>query len=187
MPIKLFPFSTSIHYQESHASQKLHKFLSNSLSCKKGQAIILVCIGTDRSTGDALGPLIGSTLVKNNLSSFHIFGTLKKPVHALNLTETLLHIKETFNNPFIIGVDASLGSEKNIGSITFAKGPLYPGSAFHKKLPSVGNIHITGTVNSSAHSDYLTLQHTRLSLVMNMAEVIASSIYQTEQHFLFTS
>lgn len=184
MPIKLFPSTTSIHYQENQALKKLNKSLLHFLSSRKGQAIILICIGTDRSTGDALGPLIGSKLIEKNLSSFPIFGTLDTPVHALNLTDTLLHIRDTFDNPFIIGIDASLGSEKNIGSITLAKGPLYPGSAFHKKLPSVGNIHITGIVNTCDYMDYMILQNTRLSIVMDMAEVIASSIYQTEQNFL---
>lgn len=180
MTIKLFP-SPSIHYKESQASQKLNKLLLHSLSSKKGQAIILVCIGTDRSTGDSLGPLIGSKLQEKNISSFHIFGTLDEPVHALNLSDTLLHINETFKNPFIIGVDACLGNERNIGKITLAKGPVYPGAALNKNLPAVGNIHITGTVNTGGYMDFLVLQNTRLSIVMNMAEIIANSIFLTEQ------
>lgn len=186
MPIKLFSKS-SVHYQENQASQKLNKLLLHSLSIKKEQAIILVCIGTDRSTGDSLGPLIGSKLIEKNISSFHIFGTLNEPVHALNLSDTLIHIEENFNNPFIIGVDACLGNERSIGSITLAKGPLYPGAALNKKLPSVGNIHITGTVNMGGYMDFLVLQNTRLSLVMNMAEIIASGIYLTEQKFKMIS
>ena len=46
--------------------------------------IILVCIGTDRSTGDSLGPLTGSKLLEKNLEHFYIYGTLQHPVHAVN-------------------------------------------------------------------------------------------------------
>lgn len=187
MPIKLFPFTSSIHYQENQASKKLNKLLINYLSIKNGQPVILVCIGTDRSTGDSLGPLIGSKLIEKNVSSFHIFGTLDEPVHALNLSDTLKYINETFSNPFVIGIDACLGNEKNIGSITLTKGPVYPGAALNKDLPSVGNIHITGTVNTGGYMDFLVLQSTRLSIVMSMAEIIASSIHLTEQKFKIIS
>lgn len=187
MPINLFSFTSSVHYQDNQASQKLKKLLFNSITTKKGQAIILVCIGTDRSTGDSLGPLIGSKLIEKNISSFHIFGTLDEPVHALNLSDTLKHINKTFHNPFIVGIDACLGSERSVGSIRLAKGPVYPGTALNKDLPSVGNIHITGTVNTGGYMDFLVLQNTRLSIVMNMAEIIANSIHLTEQKFKMIS
>jgi putative sporulation protein YyaC len=46
----------------------------------------------------------------------------------------------------------------------------------NKSLPEVGNIHITGIVNVSGFMEYFVLQNTRLSLVMNMAEIISTSI-----------
>lgn len=187
MPIKLFSLTSSVHYQEDQASKKIDKLLSPLLLHKKGQAIVLVCIGTDRSIGDSLGPIIGSKLIEKNISSFHIFGTLDEPVHALNLSDTLVHINKTFCNPFIIGIDASLGNERNIGSITLAKGPIYPGAALNKNLPPVGNIHITGTVNVGGYMDFIVLQNTRLSIVMNMAEIIADSICLVEQKYKMIS
>lgn len=51
--------------------------------------IIFFCIGTDRSTGDSLGPLVGTQLIKKNLPAERVYGTLDRPVHAINLDETL--------------------------------------------------------------------------------------------------
>ncbi|MFD2881867.1 DUF1256 domain-containing protein [Paenibacillus rhizoplanae] len=51
--------------------------------------IVIICVGTDRSTGDSLGPLVGTTLARFRSPLFHLYGTLEEPVHAINLEETL--------------------------------------------------------------------------------------------------
>lgn len=136
---------------------------------------IILCIGTDRSTGDALGPLTGSKL--SALVSYpHIFGTLDKPVHATNLSDTLLSIQDCFINPFVIAIDACLGRVDNIGCVTLGRGPLKPGAAVNKDLPLVGDAYITGTVNVGGFMEHLVLQSTRLSLVIKMADTIAQGL-----------
>ncbi|MGI6702608.1 MAG: spore protease YyaC [Clostridia bacterium] len=140
--------------------------------------VIVLCIGTDRSTGDCLGPLVGhklSAIHSNN--RFLVYGTLDNPVHAKNLKETLGEIRELYTNPFIIAVDASLGSMERIGHITIAEGPLRPGAGVKKTLPSVGDMHVSGVVNFGGFMEYLILQNTRLSLVMRMANIISSGIH----------
>lgn len=50
--------------------------------------IILVCIGSDRATGDCLGPIVGHKLARfcnTHKNSLHLFGTLEQPIHAKNL------------------------------------------------------------------------------------------------------
>lgn len=143
--------------------------------CKE---LVLLCIGTDRSTGDALGPIIGHKL-SHSLSKYsyvHLYGTLDNPVHAKNLQEKLETICDSLNNPFIIAIDACLGKVDRIGYITINKGPLKPGAGVNKNLPAVGDISITGIVNLSGYMEYLVLQNTRLSLVMKMADTLAQSI-----------
>ncbi|AUS10292.1 spore protease YyaC [Laceyella sacchari] len=138
--------------------------------------IVCVCVGTDRSTGDALGPLVGSALRKDPPPGLLIYGTLDDPVHALNLEETLENISSAHPHSLVIAVDACLGHFKSVGSIQLGLGPLKPGAGVNKSLPEVGNIHITGIVNVSGFMEYFVLQNTRLSLVMNMAEIISTSI-----------
>ena len=141
----------------------------------------IVCVGTDRSTGDSLGPFVGSALVKQldrgllppNVS---IYGTIHQPVHALNLAETLDEIKSQNRKSSILAIDACLGRVKSIGFISVKRGPLQPGTGVNKQLPSVGDFHIIGVVNASGFLEHAVLQNTRLSLVLSMAEVITEAL-----------
>ena len=138
------------------------------------QPIVIVCVGTDRSTGDALGPLVGSSLFKS--SDIPVYGTLDEPVHAVNLTERLELIQQEHRNPFIVAVDACLGQLSSVGCIQAGEGPVKPGAGVNKELPPVGDYHVTGIVNVGGFMEYFVLQNTRLSLVVNMADVIAESV-----------
>ena len=51
--------------------------------------IVFVCIGSDRITGDSLGPLVGHQLSRYHWKNIYVYGTLNEPVHALNLETTL--------------------------------------------------------------------------------------------------
>lgn len=137
--------------------------------------VIVVCIGSDRSTGDSLGPLTGSRLQSRHHFP-RVFGTLDEPVHATNLTTTLEQVHQQFDNPFMIAVDACLGRLDSVGCVTIGKGSIKPGAAVKKELPPVGDVYVTGIVNVGGFMEHLVLQSTRLQLVMKMAETIASAI-----------
>ena len=136
------------------------------------QDIIILCIGTDRSTGDSLGPLTGTKLRSFNPYP-HIYGTLDDPVHASNLSDSLKLIQTTYSSPYIIAVDACLGRLESVGCVSLGRGSLKPGAAVNKDLPSVGDAYVTGIVNVSGFMEHQVLQSTRLSLVMRMADTIA--------------
>lgn len=158
----------------------ISKEISNLLSNYKYdyKNIIILCIGTDRSTGDCLGPLVGEKLSKILRNpNIHIFGTLKNPIHAKNLETSINYIYSNFEKPLIIAVDASLGKIESVGKINLINGPLYPGAGVNKNLLPVGDISITGIVNISGFMEYIVLQSTRLSLVMQLADIISLSLY----------
>ncbi len=140
-----------------------------------GRQIVVLCIGTDRSTGDCLGPLTGTKLKTLNLFP-HIYGTLDEPVHATNLEAQLKIINTAFAQPYIIAVDACLGKLENVGCVTIGHGSVKPGAAVNKDLPAVGNAYITGIVNVGGFMEHLVLQSTRLNLVMKMADTIAHGL-----------
>ncbi|MEI4829676.1 spore protease YyaC [Bacillus sp. FJAT-53711] len=173
--------SEQVMYHDANCNQTISSFLLSHLPIETNPPLIILCIGTDRSTGDALGPLVGSKLQDYNIQNFHLYGTLESPVHALNLEETITEIHKTFMNPFIIAIDACLGKSQNIGSITIGKGPSKPGAAMNKKLPAIGDMHIHGIVNLNGFMEFFVLQNTRLNLVMNMATSIAESIIETDK------
>ncbi|QXM07006.1 spore protease YyaC [Crassaminicella indica] len=150
------------------------------------KALVIMCIGTDRATGDSLGPLIGYKLKKSlkNYKNIFIHGTLENPVHAKNLRASIDFVYKNYKNPFVIAIDACLGKFDRIGYITIGYGPLKPGAGVNKQLPSIGNMHITGIVNLSGFMEYIILQNTRLNLVMKMADTIADGIQYSLWKFL---
>lgn len=141
--------------------------------------LIILCIGTDRSTGDSLGPLTGSKLSKAGLGQIQIYGTLDEPVHAVNLAETITLINAKYRHPFIIAIDACLGRTESVGYISIKEGSLQPGTGVNKDLPAVGDLHIIGVVNVGGFMEYMVLQNTRLNLVMKMADLISAGIIHT--------
>ncbi|MDI3522852.1 MAG: hypothetical protein PWP43_1034 [Bacillota bacterium] len=160
------------------AVHKLAVALGRQLRLLAGgrRPLAALCVGTDRSTGDALGPLTGSRLVELGCPDLTVLGTLAEPVHATNLEEVLMRLRECPQAPVVVAVDACLGRLESVGSITLARGALRPGAGVNKNLPAVGDLHITGIVNVGGFMEYMVLQNTRLHLVYRMAQVIASSI-----------
>ena len=141
--------------------------------------IVVLCIGTDRSTGDSLGPLVGNKLKFLVRNKVHIYGSLECPVHAKNLCETIDEINYSYTNPYIIAIDACLGSLQNVGKIIIEEKPLCPGAALNKDLPKVGDLSITGVVNISGAFEFMVLQNTRLYTVMMLADAISNGLYHS--------
>ncbi len=138
--------------------------------------LVLVCIGSDRSIGDALGPLVGTYVSESIGSRFPVLGTLDNPVHASNLASTLEWLDSTYTNPLVIAVDACLGRMESVGMLTVGRGSLKPGAGVNKALPAVGKVYVTGVVNVGGFMEYFVLQNTRLSLVVRMAKVLADGV-----------
>lgn len=173
--------SQNVMHHDLEAYTTISDFLLSHIPIHETRPLSIICIGTDRSTGDALGPLVGSKLEQMNIQNFHLFGTLDEPIHALNIEVNIQNIQNLIPDSFIIAIDACLGKSQNIGSITVGEGPSKPGAAMNKKLPAVGELHIHGIVNLNGFMEFFVLQNTRLSLVMKMADVISQSIKDTDQ------
>lgn len=172
-------FTTVIDTHDDHCVSQLRDALSKIILpiAKDNRPIVFLCVGTDRSTGDCLGPLVGSKLQFLIRDKVYLYGNLENPVHAKNLQEFIDKIHDAFINPFIIAVDASLGNIQNVGKIFIEDKPLNPGSAMNKDLPAVGHISITGIVNISGALEFMVLQNTRLCTVMQLADIISKGIY----------
>lgn len=167
--------TTSVNYKHPLANQKIGDTIISLLPDQK-QELVVMCIGTDRSTGDALGPLVGSLFSMSNPVNLNVYGTLHKPIHAINLNSYVNYINNKYDNPFIIAIDASLGRESAIGSLITGDGPIKPGAAVNKTLPPVGNIHLIAVVNIYNLMGHSVLQSTRLSLVYDMAITITNTL-----------
>ncbi|QJW49253.1 spore protease YyaC [bacterium BFN5] len=136
--------------------------------------LIFLCIGSDRYTGDALGPLVGTHLEEN--SNCIIYGSLEHPVHAGNLVEIINQINQKHYYPIIIAIDACLGKSNEIGNMEIWEGGLHAGIAVGNRLPCVGHISIVGVVNAGGQIGYIDLQSTPLSIVIKLSKVIGESL-----------
>lgn len=82
------------NYINMNSSSALKDISSNLTSMlvdikRQSRHICFVCIGTDRSTGDSLCPLVGHKLSGVKCyDGITIYGSLEKPVHAKNLDNT---------------------------------------------------------------------------------------------------
>ena len=155
---------------------------------EKWSELVFLCIGTDRVTGDCLGPFVGQKLSSCSTPDFTVYGTLFQPVHALNLTAMYSFIRKRHPEALIVAIDASLGQKKHLGYVTITNGSLHPGAAVHKNLPPVGHITITGIVNTASVLRHFALQTTRLSTVIILADQIVQGILPlfSQEYFIQT-
>ena len=169
-----------INAKKSSASEELAHLLEKCIDKieHSWKEIVFVCIGSDRINGDSLGPFIGYQLERFQWEYVYVYGTLHSPIHALNLEDSIRKLKDRHPSAIFVAVDASLGAKKHIGFITIGMGPIYPGAGVNKDLLPVGDIFITGILNESGCFEHLLLQTTRLSFVVEMAEIITNGISQ---------
>ncbi|WP_317086087.1 spore protease YyaC, partial [Clostridium neonatale] len=108
-----------------------------------------------------------------------VYGTLSEPIHALNIDERLNEIKKLHPNAHIIGIDACLGNEEDIGDIRVRNHAISPGKGVGKELPEVGETSIIGIVDTSEYSDLFFSRSIRLSFVMDMAKSISKILFDS--------
>lgn len=135
--------------------------------------MIYLCIGTDKITGDSLGPYIGTLLKKRGLC---VYGTLGSTVNATNLTENIARIHREHPDPFIVAIDACLGRREHIGYVTLAKGSLKAGSGVNKQLMPVGSIAIKGIVSEFSPDCYGRLMNVPEEKIEHMGRLIVDSL-----------
>lgn len=172
----IYYYDTVSEFETEKFAGRLLLFIMEEMRAKQKSEIVFLCIGTDRSTGDSLGPLIGYKLMERGVKNASVFGTLDNPVHAMNLELCVEGLKAGFPDAVVVAVDASVGSTEHVGYVTLGRGPLKPGLGVKKELNAVGDIFITGIVGSLRNGDPLMLQSIRLSVVMRLADCISRSI-----------
>lgn len=152
------------------------------LSLKKianlnGEPPVILCIGSDLSVGDSLGPVTGSKL-KKSLSGLncYIYGTLEKPITAKEVKYINDFLRATHPNSTIIAIDAAVGDAGDIGLIKITPHPLHPGSGANKKLQKVGDISIMGIIAEQSVFNYSLFSATRLNFIYKMSEIIAEGV-----------
>ena len=174
-------YDTSGAFEAARLAAPPNRLIAEELRRQGKEGVIFLCIGTDRSTGDSLGPLIGHKLRRRRLKRAAVIGTLEKPVHAMNLDLYARYIRMHYPDYVVVAIDASVGSPDHVGFATLGRGALQPGLGVSKDLEPVGDISITGIVGGCGSRDPVMLQSVRLSMVMKMADCICESITLVER------
>lgn len=138
---------------------------------------VIVCVGSDLSVGDSLGPVTGTKL-KEKLKGLnvYVYGTLAKPITAHEVKYTAQFIEKTHPDSTVIAIDAAVGCAGDIGLIKLAKRSLKPGSGANKRLNKVGDVSVLGIVAEKTLFNYSLFSSTRLNIVYKMAEIISEGI-----------
>jgi putative sporulation protein YyaC len=138
---------------------------------------IILCIGSDLSIGDSLGPITG-TLLRQKLMDKNVFvyGTLAKPITAKEVKYLNTFLHETHPQSLVIVIDAAVGNAGDIGLIKVSKKGLKPGSGANKNLKKVGDISIMGIVAEHSLFNYSLFSSTRLNIIYKMANIISDGI-----------
>lgn len=152
-----------------HHQLDLHLVLPSHL---KKHNTVFVCIGSDLSIGDSLGPLVGTELEK---LGFTVVGTLDHPLHGLNMKERLSGLLGTKGKE-LIAIDACIGVNDEVGKFEVKKGPIRPGAGLGKNLIKVGDYSISAVVSSGGAFEFFRPQTIRLSFVIDMAGKIVAEI-----------
>lgn len=130
-----------------------------------------LCIGTDRSSDDCLGPWIGTLLKEAGFD--RVIGTLEHPCDAEKLPGVISLLPEEGT---VLAIDACLGRPESVGAYLVSAEPLIPASSVGRPFPPLGAYSIAGIVNAAGPKPYWTLQTTSLYRVMNMAREAAEAI-----------
>jgi len=154
------------------AALALKKLLPNP-AC----APVIVCVGSDLSVGDSLGPVTGTKLAARlSGSNVYIYGTLARPITAHEVKYVGEFLKNTHPQSPVIAIDAAVGAAGDVGLIKYSGRALSPGSGANKKLKKIGNVSIMGIVAEKSLFNYSLFSATRLNVVYKMADVIAESV-----------
>lgn len=146
-------------------------------STPEGASPVILCIGSDLSVGDSLGPVTGTKL-KQQLAGLncYVYGTLAKPITAHEVKYINDFLRLTHPASPIIAIDAAVGNAGDIGLIRVAGRGLRPGSGANKRLAKVGDVSVMGIIAEQSVFNYSLFSATRLNVVYKMSEIIADGV-----------
>lgn len=127
--------------------------------------LLFLCIGTDRSSGDAFGPLVGSQLKAAGFP--HVVGTLEKPCDATNLESTVSSLPAGLT---IVAFDACLGKPGSVGKLLATRTALTPAGSMKGSFAPVGDYSVAAVVNIHGPKPYQALQTASLGLVLQLVQ-----------------
>ena len=137
--------------------------------------VVFFCVGSDKTTGDAFGPLVGTMLRRNG---FNVIGHLHKTVYGDAVQD---YIYDPPRNSFVVGIGAVNSQTVKQGILEITDRPLIPVS--NKRL-FVGEASISYAV-CNVPDDFLFVKLSTISLafIMDGADALVESIIETYKEY----
>lgn len=146
--------------------------------------LLFLCIGSEKISGDSVGPIVGSLLKDKYKLPFPVLGTEDKPVNGINLPHYVDNIRTYFPEHKIIAIDSAVGSKRDMWSVKIKKGGVVAGGAIASKNPRIGDIGILAVVGEKNSDVLSTLLEAPVDEIERMAEYIAGLIYNVFKKYI---
>ena len=137
-----------------------------------------MCIGSEKVSGDMLGPLVGTILKEEYLLDAYIYGTTTRSVNGLNISKYIRLINNIHKNSLIISIDAAVGRQEEIGTIKLKYEGINAGAALGMNN-RINGIGIVGVVAEKKGEVLSNLLEANYCMVERMGRKIASIIYKS--------
>jgi len=136
---------------------------------------VIVCVGTDKISGDSLGPMVGSILRSRHVPC-PVFGVEGCTVNGVNLDRYRDFLARYYPGVPVVAVDAALGDASEVGQIRYRLGGVFAGGALGRRCAGLGNLAVLGVVGPKGEDALSTLLEVPLSAVERLAYRIADKL-----------
>ncbi len=161
-----------VEVENKNAQEIIMKSLNELLG---GETPIFVCVGTDASIGDSVGPFCG-TFLEHSQNDVFIYGTLQKPITAKDVRTVKSFISKVHPFSKVVVIDAAIGKKQDVGKIKIFDAPIKPGLGLNKNLPALGDVSIIAIVAERGEKNLSLSNFTRISPIYKLARTIEGGI-----------
>ena len=166
-----------IQFVFNSASRKNYNEMAKAIKVTCGnEKPVIVCVGSDLTVGDSLGPFVGTKLIEGGNTNYYVYGTLRNPITAKEIKTVSEKIKQLHPNSKVLVVDAALGKNSEIGYVKVLDGGIKPGLGVKKDLPLIGDCSIIAIVGEYTANFYTLSGNERFNLIYLMGLDIARAI-----------
>ncbi len=143
---------------------------------------VIVCIGTDKISGDALGPLVGDFLVEIYDIDAFVYGKSRSNVNGVNFSAYHAHIQSHHSDSMIIAIDSCLGIKADVGKIKVTASGVRAGGALGKNNQRIGDIGILAVVGEYGQDNFNILRNIDKIFVQDLAFSVAAKVHSLLQN-----
>ncbi|MDR1905547.1 MAG: spore protease YyaC [Clostridiales bacterium] len=146
------------------------------MTVKNKKIPVIMCIGSDRVTGDLLGPAVGKMLIENFNLKAYVYGVTGRNINGENIDAYDAFLREVHRDSRIIAVDACLGGENEVGKIKVSRCGVGAGFAVRGGKKRYGDVGIVGIVAKNDKDNIMQLMSVEYDFVEKLSRRIAEYI-----------